>query len=863
MGQDKLAPVRLQILEKLDVVGEYKKWGFKPISDTPSDSGWVNGFAIGRDEKNPSAGIYVGSGPKRGTYKDFASKDADSNLSFFFAAARYGGLGTADSAVAKYAADLHIPIPEQRQEAFTVLPWNGICARMIQRRYPMVSDASLKRFGCTKVRWNGHKQRGVAQQVFTFPILNETGRVGTVVLPYAGQFVLVNQGVGKPPRPAKKHTIKRSGRGWMNEDAVARLLAENRAVKIAWKVEGVSDALTVDSIIPDELRDTHIVITNAGGAHENPDKKLCGLLKGLTVYVIHDADVPGDAGAKKWIEALRATGAKVVHVRLPYVLSESNGKDVRNWIEEGHDYNDLLNLANQGEEYEAQEKVEADSEIKINGRQMADIVKEACAALEKLNDPPTMFLRDGIPTQVVHGESTTMRTMTVDQVHEQLTRATRWVKETDRGDEDVFMPRDVPKLVIVTPILKLPPVVGVTPAPIFSREGKLYLQYGYCEQTRYYNVFDSSQFVIRENPSSGEVADARDFIRSEIMVDFPFADEASVAAAFEFALRPFVRLMIDGPAPMSVIHAPTARTGKTKLIKALGMAYLGKEPSVAVWSEDDDEIRKRILALLMTGRQMFMLDNLPDRRMIDSPALASLLTGRSFEDRILGQTRIVSVPATATWVATGNNPRFTNELAGRCVSCRLVPDVEDPSTRTGFRHHNLEQWALEHRFELLEACLTIVSGWIAAGKPRGAAILGSYESWAETMSGILDVAGIPGLLANRDDFNQQSNEQRTSIGSFINAWKIVHGVMAVTPTELVKTANQSETILDILGDGGERSQQIRLGKFLISIVDRVFGGWRVVTDSRRATHSKAYRLVEARSPGEGASSTADDETFEA
>jgi hypothetical protein len=39
--------------------------------------------------------------------------------------------------------------------------------------------------------------------------------------------------------------------------------------------------------------------------------------------------------------------------------------------------------------------------------------------------------------------------------------------------------------------------------------------------------------------------------------------------------------------------------------------------------------------------------------------------------------------------------------------------------------------------------------WMAAGRPRGPQTLGSFESWAAIIGGVLDVAGVRGFLENQ------------------------------------------------------------------------------------------------------------------
>jgi len=292
-----------------------------------------------------------------------------------------------------------------------------------------------------------------------------------------------------------------------------------------------------------------------------------------------------------------------------------------------------------------------------------------------------------------------------------------------------------------------PKIIGITKAPMFDPQGNLRTDAGYCAETMHWNDFKKHVEAIKK-PTPEQVRDAREFLLKELLGDFPFADQASTAGAVEFMLRPFARLMINGPTPMTLIHAPAERVGKGLLVEALTIPFLGQGAPVSSMPAEEEEVRKRITSCLTTGDPIFVLDNLPDRRVVDSHSLAVMLTDTTWQDRILGQTKLTTMPALACWAATGNNPRLSSELCGRVVSVRLVSLDEDPSQRKGFRHPLLATWAKDHRWTLVDCCLTLIAAWVSQGKPEGLQTLGRYESWASVMGGILDVAGIPGLLDN-------------------------------------------------------------------------------------------------------------------
>jgi hypothetical protein len=162
---------------------------------------------------------------------------------------------------------------------------------------------------------------------------------------------------GKPPESVKIKTLPGSKSGWMGRDALESL----ETAEVVWKVEGPSDMLALWSIIPPELRGKHVVITNANGANEHPSDEMVYPFAGKIVFVLHDADKPGQGiptkdeeanhvkGAKLWCQEFARKAKEVRNVQLPFPIADDHGKDLRDWINEGGTYEQLLALASEAE----------------------------------------------------------------------------------------------------------------------------------------------------------------------------------------------------------------------------------------------------------------------------------------------------------------------------------------------------------------------------------------------------------------------------------------------------------------------------------------------------------------------------------
>jgi hypothetical protein len=259
----------------------------------------------------------------------------------------------------------------------------------------------------------------------------------------------------------------------------------------------------------------------------------------------------------------------------------------------------------------------------------------------------------------------------------------------------------------------------------------------------------------------------------------------------------------------------------------------------------EEEMRKRLTAKLLTAPPAILLDNIRGR--LSSPSLAAALTATSWEDRRLGVSETVTVPAHCAWVATGNNPAVSTEIARRCVRIRLDARVDRPWTREGFRHLDLRAWMTAHRPQLVWAALTIAQAWLAAGRPSGTRVLGGFESWSRVVGGILEHAELKGFLANLSEFYDQADVEGAAWRTFVAAWWERYGTEPVGVAELWQVVNPARAEdgdpVDLnLGDGNERSQRTRLGKALTGYRDRQFGDVRLVA---AGTHRRAqlFRLM--------------------
>ena len=480
-------------------------------------------------------------------------------------------------------------------------------------------------------------------------------------------------------------------------------------------------------------------------------------------------------------------------------------------------------------------------------------VEKAWSLLLASNRTPWLFRYAGLPTWVVPDDEgrPVAAALNEDRLRHMLARLAVWVRENAKGEVvSAPPPVAVVKSVLATPDPGLPVLMGIVNTPVFGRNGKLLTNPGYHPDARllYQPAPGFSVPAIPERPTARQIAEARSLICEDMLGDFPFVSPSEMAHAVALLLLGFVRSMIDGPTPLHLIEKPTPGTGATLMVDSIATILTGSGASVMTEGRDDEEWRKRVTAKLRQVPSILLIDNL--RSKLDSSAVAAALTAPFWEDRILGASEMARLPIRCVWIATGNNPEFSNEMARRLVRIRLDAHVERPWQRGSFRHPDLMTWVRANRAKLVAACLTLCQAWIAAGRPRGKKTIGSYENWAGVIGGILETAGIEGFLGNLDEMLAASDSEGTAWSAFIASWWDRFGTAEVGTSDLFETAILCDPPLRLSGTS-EQARRTSLGSSIKRMRDRIFqiGDLSLrLGDSRRLQGALKWQLQLAGRP---------------
>ena len=483
-------------------------------------------------------------------------------------------------------------------------------------------------------------------------------------------------------------------------------------------------------------------------------------------------------------------------------------------------------------------------DIQVNERFMREVTAASLDALEKANQQnPVLFIRAGKLTQLTKNDGGLHADiLNADALRGTLDRVANYVRVDEKGSHPARPPKDVVADILALQILPFPILNGFAEAPVYLPGGELLRGDGFHHQSGLY-LFTGDLGGVR---SDMPMEEALPLLFSELLCDFPFADAGSKAHALALLLQPFVRPLILGATPLYLLDAPTRGTGKGLLAELVGLIAQGRAVEVMAMPPGEEEVEKRITSFLLAGYPMALLDNVTQLR---SASLSAVLTATTWRGRRLGKSEMVDAPNAVTWMATGNNVTLSDEMVRRVVPIRIDAGIERPEDRTGFRHDRLPQWALENRALLMSACLSIIQAWVDAGMPKGHQTLGRFEAWVGIMGGILDVAGIPGFLTNRERLHAVADSESQEWTAFCEVWWESLQEAPVTGGALFNLAKENTLLADIWVGKTEIGAKQRLGRALAKKVDRVYGDYQIRSAGRDSrTNNAAYRLEQKSSP---------------
>ncbi len=388
--------------------------------------------------------------------------------------------------------------------------------------------------------------------------------------------------------------------------------------------------------------------------------------------------------------------------------------------------------------------------IYSKNRFLADVSAETLSTLLAQNEPPLTFKRAGMLYRIKEIDSSKAAMEAVD-VHMMLGMMARSALFLDEKDNPMFPPDKVSRDILSMPSWPFPDLMGIVSTPVLCSNGRVITEPGYDEASClfYKPAADLVVPEISDQPAQSDAASAAKYLLEEVFADFPYRDQASRANVLAALLTPIVRPIIDGCTPLFLFDKPAPGSGATLQTEIISWIVTGEPADLKKQSSSDEEMRKQITSWLIPGPQILVIDNIDTK--VCAASLSSALTCRLWGDRLLGHSKSVSLPNVACWYATGNNIQLGGDIPRRSCLIRIDAGIAKPWERKTdeFRHPKIIEWVRANRGKILANALTMTRAWVVAGRPSGSAQpIGGFESWTDTLSGILEYAGVTGLLEN-------------------------------------------------------------------------------------------------------------------
>ncbi|UZR30268.1 toprim domain-containing protein [Methylococcus mesophilus] len=511
---------------------------------------------------------------------------------------------------------------------------------------------------------------------------------------------------------------------------------------------------------------------------------------------------------------------------------------------EGTDYNDLDRLGDSLVKRQIDAAVEALRRIRVFGGQLPTVLRRAEA--EILFQRCDVYQRAGQLVRPVHtdkpantkGVRTTAGTLEIQLVTPEwlallLTRIAEWQKYDGRVKDYVNI--DCPEKVARAYLAasgewRVPVLRGVSEHPTLRQDGSLVARRGFDDASGLFVDYDGPPVHLPRAPTLEDAKAALDVL-AQPFEEFPFASPEDRSVALSALLTGLARKALP-TAPLHAFDAPAAGSGKSLLADVIGLILTGRPAPAASYGRDPEEIQKRLSSLLMAAPSLISLDNI-ERPLDDSETLCSLLSQQVYTFRILGASRVVTVPTNTLIIATGNNLSIRGDLTRRTLLCRIDAGVERPEFREFKR--DLKRWVPEHRHELIMSGLTVLRAYHDESRPaHGGKALGSFEEWDSWVRGALVWCGWADPVRTQAAA-EQSDGGRAELERVVTLWRAVLGDKALSAAEVIERCGMSscvdlrDALLEVAADvrHPDTISARRLGRWLERQRGRVVCGYRV------------------------------------
>lgn len=214
---------------------------------------------------------------------------------------------------------------------------------------------------------------------------------------------------------------------------------------------------------------------------------------------------------------------------------------------------------------------------------------------------------------------------------------------------------------------------------------------------------------------------------------YRFADSDSISFAIASILTAINRPALD-KVPMLLVKAPSVGSGKTKFCQTLGYLMEGKTVPVLPPFNNDEEFDKIMVGVFKKGKLPVIFDNCD--KTIKSSSLATILTGKSWENRALGTNENLEFKNTVFIMATGNGIDVEKDLIRRSMVIDINSESDNPANEQFPFDPEIE--VSKNYSEIIKAGLTLIN---ASRFHKIYRRLNSFEEWSDVIARAVDWIG--------------------------------------------------------------------------------------------------------------------------
>jgi len=367
-----------------------------------------------------------------------------------------------------------------------------------------------------------------------------------------------------------------------------------------------------------------------------------------------------------------------------------------------------------------------------------------------------------------------------------------WKEDKDTGDERPAWQR-IPRWTYEAILSRgawpgIRPLRGIVTSPVLRADGSILQTSGYDEASGLYVDLSEEFPNITDAPSTEDVQRAVAML-FELVRDFPFADHASRSAWLASLLTPLAREAYRGcTGPLFLFDANTRGSGKSLLADINALVVTGREATRLTSPKDDEECRKRVTALVTNSDRIVLVDNIAGR--FGCAAIDAALTGTVWKDRRLGHTELIEAPLRMTWYGSGNNVLLAADTARRVCHIRLESPLENPEDRSGFQHADIRKHVRQNRPALLAAALTVLRGYIVAGRPdQKLKPWGSFEGWSDLVRQSIVWSGQADPGETRTELRETADTESGALRQMLEMVVLIDGEsLGLRTSDIIKIA---------------------------------------------------------------------------